>query len=473
MRYISTRSQDEPRCFLDVLLSGLAPDGGLYVPEQIPTVSYSQLTKWRGRNYRELCFSILSLYIDDIPEDDLRHLIDKTYSTQVFFHGRRAEEAEQITPVMPVKPNLYLQELSNGPTLAFKDMAMQLLGHLFAYALAQKGQIVNILGATSGDTGSAAEYAVRGKERIRIFMLSPYGRMSAFQRAQMYSLADENVINIAVRGDFDACQAIVKTISADAAFKEAHHIGAVNSINWARIVAQTVYYFKAYFAVTQEEGQPVDFSVPTGNFGNIYAGYLARRMGLPIRRLLLATNENDVLHEFFRTGIYAPRDTTQITSSPSMDISRASNFERFIYDLVGDCKTVKALWSALARQGCFDLGTQPCYGQLAKCGIVSGKSTHSERMALIRKLWREEGLLVDPHTADALNVAQQWYDADCPTVILETAQPAKFSESIYEAIGLVPPCPPDFQDMERRAQHVTLLDADVQQVKEIIRRQCN
>ncbi|HND37341.1 MAG TPA: threonine synthase, partial [Nitrosomonas sp.] len=328
MRYISTRGGMSPQNFSEILLSGLAQDGGLAVPESYPRVDAAELESWRYLSYPELAFEILSRFMDDIPTANLRDIITRTYTSKLF-------GSADITPIKTLEPGLHILCLSNGPTLAFKDIAMQFLGNLFEYTLAKTGSELNILGATSGDTGSSAEYAMRGKQRIRVFMLSPYGKMSRFQTAQMFSLQDENIYNIAIQGVFDDCQDIVKAVSNDHPFKKGHHIGTVNSINWARIAAQIVYYFKGYFAVTQSNDEFVSFSVPSGNFGNIFAGHVARMMGLPIKHLILATNENDVLDEFFRTGLYRPRTTSEThhTSSPSMDISKASNFERYVFDL--------------------------------------------------------------------------------------------------------------------------------------------
>ncbi|MBP6110474.1 MAG: threonine synthase, partial [Rhodocyclaceae bacterium] len=325
MKYISTRGSVEPQQFSDILLGGLAADGGLFMPQSYPQI-VDKLEAWRGLSYAELAYEIFSLYVDDIPADDLRALCDKTYTAENYPWCRAGKNANDIVPLTTIAPNFHLLELSNGPTLAFKDMAMQLLGNLFEYTLAKRGESINILGATSGDTGSAAEYAMRGKHGVRVFMLSPQGKMSAFQRAQMYSLSDANIFNIAVRGMFDDAQDVVKLVSNDAAFKAKYKIGAVNSINWARVMAQVVYYFKGYFAASKSNEEQVDFCVPSGNFGNICAGHVARQMGLPISRLVLATNENNVLDEFFRSGIYRPRTAAQtsVTSSPSMDISKAS-----------------------------------------------------------------------------------------------------------------------------------------------------
>ncbi len=330
MLYVSTRGGMQPQRFSQVLLEGLAPDGGLVVPQSYPNLSNQEIARWRELSYSALALEILRRYADDIPDGDLKALVDRTYTAQAF-------RSADITPIRTLQPDVHLLGLSYGPSLAFKDLAMQLLGNLFEYSLAKTGSQLNVLGATSGDTGSAAEYAMRGKRGLRVFMLSPYGRMSPFQTAQMYSLLDANIFNLGIRGVFDDCQDIVKAVSNDAQFKARLRIGTVNSINWARIVAQVVYYFKGYLAVAKDVGQPVSFAVPSGNFGNIFAGHIARQMGLPIRNLILATNENDVLDEFFRSGRYRVRKAAEVrhTSSPSMDISKASNFERFIYDLTG------------------------------------------------------------------------------------------------------------------------------------------
>jgi threonine synthase len=408
MRYISTRGHAAPQTFCDILLGGLAPDGGLYLPESYPQISRSELDAWRKLSYADLAYEILSRFITDIPPADLKALVSKTYTAEVYRHARNGGDVTQITPLTQLEGDLYTQELSNGPTLAFKDMAMQLLGNLFEYVLDKRGESINILGATSGDTGSAAEYAMRGKHNVKVFMLSPDGKMSAFQRAQMYSLQDPNIFNIAVTGMFDDAQDIVKAVSNDAAFKAKYKIGAVNSINWARVAAQIVYYFQGYFLATQSNDEKVAFAVPSGNFGNICAGHIARQMGLPIAQLVLATNENDVLDEFFRTGVYRPRNTaeTSITSSPSMDISKASNFERFIFDLVGrDPAVVSDLWAKVDKGEAFDLSATVYWKNLPNFGFVSGKSTHIDRINTIRFAQGRYNVMLDTHTADGLKVA--------------------------------------------------------------------
>jgi len=335
-------------------------------------------------------------------------------------------------------------------------VALQLLGNLFEVTLDQP---LNILGATSGDTGSAAEYAMRGKKNVNVFMLSPHGRMSAFQRAQMFSLQEANIHNLAVEGVFDDCQDVVKKVNADAAFKAKYRIGAVNSINWARVAAQVVYYFKGYFAATRSDAEQVSFAVPSGNFGNIYAGYVARSMGLPVRKLILATNENDVLDEFFRTGKYRVRPSAQATSSPSMDISKASNFERYVFDLVErEGARVKRYFTGSE----FDLSLIP------RAGFASGRSTHADRLATIKSIHAKYGVTIDPHTADGVKVGLQHREQGVPLICLETALPAKFADTIREALGSEPPRPAGFEKLEQLPQRFEVVKPDVEAVKRYI-----
>ncbi|MEQ1804663.1 MAG: threonine synthase [Burkholderiaceae bacterium] len=468
MRYVSTRGGGPPGPFSDILLEGLAPDGGLYLPQRYPHVDAALLERWRPLAYPELAHEVLSLYIDDIAAPQLQALVRKTYTAEVFGDAR-------ITPLAPLQDGIFLQALSNGPTLAFKDIAMQLLGNLFEYELARRGAVLNILGATSGDTGSAAEYAMRGKRGVRVFMLSPQGRMSAFQQAQMFSLQDPNIFNIAVEGVFDDCQDIVKTVSADLEFKQRHHIGTVNSINWARLLAQVVYYFAGYFQATRSNREHVDFAVPSGNFGNICAGHIARMMGLPIGRLVLATNENNVLDEFFRTGTYRVRSASETheTSSPSMDISKASNFERFIYDLVGrDAQRTRDLFDVqLGRNGEFTL--EPAeIKRFAEFGFVSGTSTHADRLATIAQTWKQHRVMIDTHTADGLKVAREHSRKGVPMIVLETALPAKFADTIREAIGVEPDRPAHLRGIEQLPKRFQVMAADAQGVKAYIAQNC-
>ncbi len=451
MRYVSTRGGAAPQRFSDILLEGLAPDGGLYVPEAWPR---AELAAWRGLAYPQLAAKVLAPFMDDVPA--LEAIVARTYTSAVF-------GSDAIVPLKTLEPGLHLLGLANGPTLAFKDIALQLLGRLFEQVLAERGATLNILGATSGDTGSAAEHAMRGKRGIQVFMLSPHARMSAFQAAQMYALQDANIHNLAVQGVFDECQDLVKRINADAAFKARYRIGAVNSINWARIAAQVVYYFWGYFRATRSDAEAVSFAVPTGNFGNIYAGHVARAMGLPVRRLVLATNENDVLHEFFRSGVYRVRRAAEVkaTSSPSMDISKASNFERYAFELAGrEGARVRALWSELDASGQFRLPPGP--------GFASGSSTHAERIVTIRGLQEDYGVTVDPHTADGVKVGLEHREPGVPLVCLETAQPAKFADTLVEALGRAPARPAGFEDLERRAQRFELMAPDAEAVKRYI-----
>lgn len=471
MNYLSTRGHPDRKRFCEILLEGLAPDGGLYLPETYPQVDAATLAKWRELPYAELAFEILSLYIDDIPAADLKAICAKTYTAEVF-------GTDEIVPLRELEDGVYIEALSNGPTLAFKDMAMQLLGNLFEYELARRGAELNILGATSGDTGSAAEYAMRGKKGVRVFMTSPDGRMSPFQQAQMFSLQDENIHNIAITGVFDDCQDIVKAVSNDLGFKRKYRIGTVNSINWARLLAQVVYYFAGYFQATASNDKPVSFTVPSGNFGNVCAGHVARMMGLPIQTLVVATNENDVLDEFFRTGIYRVRGAadTHETSSPSMDISKASNFERFVFDLVGrDAAKLRKLFvEDLGLQGRFDLSVDPAFKQAAeRFGFQSSRSTHADRLATIRDTEKRFATLVDPHTADGLKAAREFLAPGVPMVVLETALPIKFAATIVEALGHEPDRPAKFEGIEALPKRVVKLPADAEAVKAYIAQNCD
>ena len=475
MLYLSTRGHAERKRFCEILLEGLAPDGGLYLPEHYPQVDDAALMRLRHtfntQGYAALAFEVLSLYIDDIPAADLKALCAKTYTQDVF--GTAA-----IVPVRALEDGLFIEALSNGPTLAFKDMAMQLLGNLFEYELARRGEELNIFGATSGDTGSAAEYAMRGKQGVRVFMTSPHGRMSPFQQAQMFSLMDENIHNIAIEGVFDDCQDLVKAVSNDLNFKTQYKIGTVNSINWARLLAQVVYYFAGYFQATTANSQKVSFTVPSGNFGNVCAGHVARMMGLPVDTLVAATNENDVLDEFFRTGVYRVRGSadTHETSSPSMDISKASNFERFVFDLLGrDAALTKDLFGAqISKNGKFDLSGNPHFAEAAtRYGFASGKSTHANRLATIQDVHQRFGEMIDTHTADGVKVAREHIKAGVPMIVLETALPIKFAATIVEALGQEPHRPAKFEGIEALPKRVQVMKADVAQIKAYIAQHCD
>jgi len=419
MKYISTRGAGEPLKFTDTILTGLARDGGLFLPERIPDVR-SQLAAWSTLSYTELAFEIMRLFADDIPETQLREIIRKSYAT--FRHA-------EVTPVVRAG-DLFILELFHGPTLAFKDVALQFLGNLFEYVLEQTNGRMNIVAATSGDTGSAAIYGVRGRERINIFVMHPHGRVSPMQEKQMTTVLDANVCNLAVEGTFDDCQNIVKDLFNDLAFRDANHLGAVNSINWARVLAQIVYYFYAAFRVQEKTGaKQVRFSVPTGNFGDIFAGYVACRMGLPIDKLVLATNENDILSRYFNTGTYCLGDVAP-TLSPSMDIQVASNFERYLYYLAGEnAETLKQWMATFKKTGSLVTGVanHAC--------MVAGRGDTAMTLTTIRECWEKHQVLLDPHTAVGVAVAQQFVSATAPMICLATAHPAKFGAAIEQATG--------------------------------------
>jgi threonine synthase len=482
MQYISTRGHAPAQSFSEILLGGLAADGGLYLPAEYPRITGAELDAWRRLPYADLALEVLKKFATDIPEADLKALVQKTYTADIYRNVREGEDPAQITPLRILEQQngttLILQALSNGPTLAFKDMAMQLLGNLFEYILDKQQAELNIFGATSGDTGSAAEHAMRGKKGIRVFMVSPYKKMSAFQTAQMFSLQDPNIFNIAVEGIFDDCQDMVKAVSNDLEYKVRQKIGTVNSINWARIVAQVVYYIYGYLKATASNNQKVSFTVPSGNFGNVCAGHIARMMGVPIDKLVAATNENDVLDEFFRTGVYRVRKSSETyhTTSPSMDISKASNLERFIYDLLErDSDRVRALFKKVETHGGFDLSGKPGsdgdeFKKVAQFGFLSGKSTHQDRLNTIRDLHAKYGLTIDTHTADGVKVAREHLSPGVPMIVMETALAAKFNETIQEALGRNAKRPAGFENIEALPQRFELMTPDVAKVKAFIAR---
>ncbi len=462
MRYVSTRGGGNAQPFSAIVLEGLAADGGLMVPAHFPVITQDTLSAWQKLSYVDLAHAIMQLYIDDILAKDLYDILQRAYTKEKFGH-------ENIVEVKALNPQRYILGLSNGPTLAFKDMAMQFLGELFPYILEKTNRQLNIVGATSGDTGSSAEYAMKGKPRINVFMLSPQGRMSPFQAAQMYSVQDKNIINIAVKGVFDDCQDLVKTLNSDAEFKAKYHLGAVNSINWARILAQVVYYFKGYLQIAGSLEETIDFVVPSGNFGNIYAGFVARSMGLPIGKLILATNENNVLDEFFTTGQYRVRQTHEVheTSSPSMDIAKASNFERFIYNQLGSAET-RELWQKVESQGGFDLSHAPIWQQRSAWQIDSGASSHRSRVTIIQQVYHDHGVMIDPHTADGMVVGERFLRTGVKQVVLETALPAKFAATIQEALQIDPPRPKRFMGIEQLPQRVSFIENDVEALKALM-----
>lgn len=471
MKYISTRGEKKGLKFKDILLKGLSSDGGLYLPEKYPQFSKMEIESFKKLNYAELTYAIFKKFEVDISDKDLKKICESSYTDKIFTNSRSKILNKKITPVIKLENNLYIQELSNGPTFAFKDMAMQVLGNLFEYVLTKQKKKLNVLGATSGDTGSAAEYALRGKKNINVFMLSPNGKMSDFQRAQMYTLMDKNIFNIAVEGMFDDAQDVVKKVSMDKKFKDDYKIGAVNSINWARILAQVVYYFKGYLEIAKN-GEEVNFVVPTGNFGNICAGHIAKLCGLPIKNLILATNENDVLDEFFKTGIYRPRKSaeTYVTSSPSMDISKASNFERFIFNLFEkDSARVKKLMIEVDIKGYFDISKTREFKNIKNFGFITSKSTEQDRLKSINEVFKKYKINIDTHTADAYKVCMENFDKVTKTIILETAQAIKFEKTFFEATGKVLKYGKELQELKNKIQRVYISKPDDIIIKNFIK----
>ncbi len=461
MKYISTRGGIAPIGFKDAVMMGLATDGGLILPETIPQLGPETLDTWQGLPYRELAFRIMSIFADDIPEDDLRSLIFRSYDSF---------DNKEITPVV-TENGVYILELFHGPTLAFKDVALQFLGNLFEYLLKERGERMNIVGATSGDTGSAAIYGVRGKENINIFILHPHLKTSPIQALQMTTVLDSNVHNVAVTGTFDDCQNIVKALFNDLAFKEKYALGAVNSINWARVLAQVVYYFYAWFRVMEGGGTDIVFSVPTGNFGDIFAGYVAKKMGLPIKRLILATNENNILTRFINDGDYSIGDVMP-TLSPSMDIQVASNFERYLYYLFEENPSrVVDAFSHFSQTGRMEFSA----GELEKvrAEFSSRSVNRAETIATISEFHRRSGYLLDPHTAVGVRAALDTVAGGESAVCLATAHPAKFGEAVEEATGIAPPFPQALAGIEKLPARCEILGADIDLIKSFIERKAS
>lgn len=417
--YISTRGGVAPVDFQAAVMMGLADDGGLLIPAVIPDVK-DKLACWRTLDYPSLAYEVMSLFIgDSVPEADLRALVNRSYATFA---------AKEVIPVKRFG-DMFITELFHGPTLAFKDVALQFLGNMFEYILSKTGDTLNIIGATSGDTGSAAIHGVRGKAGIHIFIMYPDGRVSPLQERQMATVPDENVHCIAINGTFDDGQRVLKEIFNDMPFKRAMHLGAVNSVNWARVLAQVVYYFWSAFRAMDETGaKSVQIAVPTGNFGDIFAGYVAKKMGAPIQRLILATNENDILSRFFNTGEYS-RGKVSPTLSPSMDIQVASNFERYLYYRLGcDAAKVKDVMAAFAKDGCIRLDGKDDE-------IVAGRGDTAATLATIQSFYAKYNYILDPHTAVGVSVASAFEQSGVPTICLSTAHPAKFSGAITQALG--------------------------------------
>ena len=459
MRYISTRqSGGRTVSFEHALLQGLAPDGGLYLPERWPALDAAALESLRGRPYAEVAAAVMACFTGRaFSRAELAAIATESYAG--FDHPATA-------PLVQLGPDHWLQELFHGPTLAFKDFALQMVARLLDAVLARRGRTATILAATSGDTGAAAIEAFRGRDAVSIVVLHPAGRVSEMQRRQMTTAAEPNVHNVAIAGTFDDCQALVKALFADLALRDEIGLAAVNSINWARVAAQAAYYVYAALALGAP-GRPVSFTVPTGNFGNVYAGYAARRMGLPIERLVVATNRNDILARFFETGLYA-KGRVQRTLSPSMDIQVASNFERLLADLTGrDGAAVRALMAGLAERGEFTLDG----ARLAEAreNFTAARADDDACLAAIAEVWRACGRMIDPHSAAGVHAARLHATGKAPMVSLATAHPAKFPDAIERAIGIRPQLPPRLAALAGRPERVTALPADAALLTRFVR----
>ena len=459
MRYISTRqSEGRTVSFEHALLRGPAPDGGLYLPEHWPALDAAALEGLRGKPYAEVAAAVMALFTGRaFSRARLREIAAESYAG--FDHPATA-------PLVQLGPNLWLQELFHGPTLAFKDFALQMVGRMLDAALARRGRTATILAATSGDTGAAAIEAFRGRDAVSIVILHPAGRVSEMQRRQMTCAPEPNVHNVAIAGDFDDCQALVKALFADAALRDEVGLAAVNSINWARVAAQAAYYVHAALALGAP-GRPISFTVPTGNFGNVYAGHVARQMGLPVERLVVATNRNDILARFVESGLYA-RGRVHRTLSPSMDIQVASNFERLLADLSGrDGAEVRAFMDRLARDGAFRLtGARLARAQAA---FAAGRADDEACLATIADVWQGTGRMIDPHGAAGVHVARRHASPSAPMVCLATAHAAKFPDAIERAIGIRPAMPPRLARLAASPERVTELPADVAQLTRFVR----
>ncbi len=458
MQYLSTRGGTSPILFSQAVMMGLADDGGLLLPRTIPRVGCETFNSWQKLTYPELAYEVMSRFIDDIPGSDLRDIINRSYATF---------SCPEVAPLVH-HGDLHILELFHGPTLAFKDIALQFLGNLFSYLLEKNQSVLNIVGATSGDTGSAAIAGVRGKKRISIFILHPYKRVSLVQEKQMTTVLDDNVFNIAIHGSFDDGQALVKKTFTDIPFKNSFHLGAINSINWARVLAQVVYYVSSCLHVNgHEKDSSLDFVVPTGNFGDIFAGFIARRM-LPagtIRQLVLATNENDILARLVATGIYRQGEL-QITSSPSMDIQAASNFERYLYYLVdGNSTRTRNLMEEFALNKAIDLRADH---DLIRRDFAATAVSNEEVLETIATFHREHGYVLDPHTAVGVRAAAKFKTVGVPMVCLATAHPAKFSAVVNQAIGIDPPIPEALAGITERPARCQMMAAELGALKEYI-----
>ncbi|MXZ81197.1 MAG: threonine synthase [Gammaproteobacteria bacterium] len=446
MDYISTRGQAPLLDFERATLRGLADDGGLYLPSSWPVLSHDEMHDLQGHSYPDLALCIIEKFTGDcLPGEALRPLIDEACAR--FRH-------DAVAPVKQLDDRLFLMELFHGPTLAFKDYALQILGRLFQHFLVRRSQTCTILGATSGDTGSAAIAGLKGLPAIELFMLHPHNRVSGVQRRQMTTVLDDNIHNIAVEGTFDDCQNLVKSLFNDLDFKTAHSLSAVNSINWARIAAQVVYYFRAALALGAPERE-ISFSVPTGNFGNVLAGYVAKKMGLPIRKLIIGSNENDILTRFFETGSMERRDV-RTTLSPSMDIGISSNFERYLFELVDhDSDRLNGFMHEFQENGRFEVGRDLL--ARARQDFSAYRLTDEDTRKDIKTTFDATGEIIDPHSIIGVSAARQEGFSDAPVVVLATAHPAKFPEAIRSALGFEAPLPAQLADLfalEERCAHL-------------------
>lgn len=448
MKYISTRGHVEPQGFIDTVLMGLADDGGLMIPETIPQVSPAMLKEWSTLSYKELFLQIFSLYIDDeIPYEDLKEMVDKSYASF---------RSPEVTPVKKLNDSLYILELFHGPTFAFKDVALQFMGEFYSYVSKKQNKIIHILGATSGDTGAAAIQGVRGKEGIKICILHPHEKVSKVQELQMTTVDDKNVLNLSVKGNFDDCQKLIKEQFADLDFKSKHNLRAINSINFVRILAQTVYYFYAYFQVKQgEQPKKVNVSVPSGNFGNIFSGFLAKMMGLPIHKLIIATNENNILERFVKTGEYKPGDFKS-THSPSMDIQVASNFERYLYYFLGqDAEKVSAYMKNLQNAGEIVISADDLVR--VQDDFEAYGASNEQCLQLISTYTAEYDYLLDPHTACGVAAYEAYNGEDEICISFATAHPAKFNEAIAQC-DIKQEFPAEIEQLFSKPQHQLVID---------------
>ena len=467
MLYISTRGAADGKTFADIAFEGFARDGGLYVPAEYPQFTADDIARLRGCDFPGIAMQILERFWTQLPRTDLWALCRDAWQPDTFPNGRDPFKGHDIAPIDWLHDGVGILELSNGPSLAFDDFSLQFLSRLHDKHFEKGPRSITLLGATTGDMGAAAECAFGGHPEVKVVMLSPKDRMSKFQQAQLYSNADGNVLNLEVAGTFDDCQAIVRSLLSDEAFRTKAHLGACNSYLWARIAVQVACYFYAYVQATGTAGEPVVFTVPGGNFGNAFAGWVARAMGLPILRILVATNENDALDAFFRTGVYAPRPASETvaTSSPSMDISRAANFERFIFEIVGrDAERTVELFEELERTGRFEL-TREEFARVRRSGLASGTSDHPNRLEIIESLWVSHARMIDPHTADCLYTGTYLHPVGVKTLCWETVQPAKFPRMTLQATGQTVPLPERFRDVFERPQRMTAVPADLETVR--------